>query len=316
MEAMGKLEVIKAGASLVSQPIQSVVTAIMTTLFLKRNTESTELEKIKAGKFGELIDELLDSGKLSYVEFYKCRNFLRVAKLADAYANEIKGSEFVKEGQFNFEWYMRFFDEVGNISNDDLQELWAKILANEVSRPQGCSLRTLSMIRDMTASEAKLFTSLCRFVLQSGITHFILPYGFHDPSDGYLECRDFMVAQGLHSCIMTMLEIGVLTTTHDLAIPLNKMQSLEMHNEKIFAIIEADSDESSLFRQEAYVLTTGGVELFNIISNMPEYEADTDYALLCFREIKNSNSEMKISAFRILKNGDELDSVSDDLLMH
>lgn len=248
---MEMLEVLKVGASIVSPPIQSVVTALMTTLFLKRNTASTELEKIKAGKYNEVIDSLLKSGKMSYVDFYKCNNFLTVAKLADKVTCEANDPEFTNDGQFSFDWFMRFFDAVGNISNSDLQELWAKILANEVNKPQTCSLRTLSMIRDMTPFEARMFTLLCKFVLQSGETYFILPYGFYDQSEGYYKCGNYVNDMGLNNCIMTMLEIGVLTSSHDLAIPLDNGQKLQMHNEKILAIIKANSQKNSIFTQEA-----------------------------------------------------------------
>lgn len=277
----------------------------MTTLFIRRNTVSTELEKIKAGKFHELINELLENGKMSYVEFFKCKNFLKVAELADQAAND-SPNDSNKNEQFDFDWFMRFFDAVGNISNSDLQKLWSKILSNEITHPQSCSLRTLSMIHNMTPAEAHAFTTLCKFVLQSGVSYFILPYGFYDKSEGYLDCRNFMVNLGLNDCMMTMLEIGVLTSTHDLVVPLSSELNLHMCNQKILAIIESKTDQDYLYKQDAYLLTTSGIELYNIIKNTPEFETDIDYALLCFKEIKKSDLNINISAYKILEFGDEL----------
>jgi len=51
---------------------------------------------------------------------------------------------------------MRFFDVVGNISNEDLQQLWGKVLANEIAKPKACSLRTLDMIRKMEIKNARI----------------------------------------------------------------------------------------------------------------------------------------------------------------
>lgn len=307
------IDVLKTGSTILSPAMQSVVTAMMTTLFIRRNTVSSELEKIKACKFHELIDELLENGKMSYVEFFKCKNFLKVAELADKATNN--SSEYdSKDGQFSFDWFMRFFDAVGNISNSDLQTLWSKILTNEINRPQSFSLRTLSMVSDMTPIEARTFTSLCKYVLQSGESYFILPYGFYDESEGYSDCRNFMKGLDLNSCMMTMLEIGVLTSTHDLAVPLSSIQNLEMHNENIIAIIESKLGKDHLFLQDAYLLTTSGVELFNVIKNMSEYETDIEYAILCFKEIKKHKEDINISAYKILKNEDELSLDSTDLL--
>ena len=42
---------------------------------------------------------------------------------------------------------MRFFDAVGNVSNEELQKLWGKVLAGEMQQPGSCSLRTMEVIR-------------------------------------------------------------------------------------------------------------------------------------------------------------------------
>lgn len=35
-------------------------------------------------------------------------------------------NEHNEQDNFSFDWLMRFFDAVGNISNEDLQNLWEK----------------------------------------------------------------------------------------------------------------------------------------------------------------------------------------------
>lgn len=52
------------------------------------------------------------------------------------------------------------------------------MLASEIARPKACSLRTLDMIRNMSPEEAKFFSSLCRYVMQSGNTYYIDSAGF------------------------------------------------------------------------------------------------------------------------------------------
>ena len=113
-------------------------------------------------------------------ELYKCRNFLKIAKRADemiasyqANQPEVEIEETSQEDTFSFDWLMRFFDAVGNISNEDLQQLWGKVLANEIVKPKVCSLRTLDMIRNMSPEEAKTFSLLCKYVMQSGNTYYI-----------------------------------------------------------------------------------------------------------------------------------------------
>jgi len=132
-----------------------------TTLFVHRGENAKVVAALKAKEFEEVTEELLKTGRLSYVELYKCRNFLEIAKRADEMisVSHIDNKEHVEnehneQDNFSFDWLMRFFDAVGNISNEDLQNLWEKVLASEIVRPKACSLRTLDMIRNMSPEEA------------------------------------------------------------------------------------------------------------------------------------------------------------------
>lgn len=66
------------------EPVASVVGpvagAIFTAIFLRNNTATKEFEKVKAGKLQEVADDLLESGRMTYTEYYKAKNFLQVAK--------------------------------------------------------------------------------------------------------------------------------------------------------------------------------------------------------------------------------------------
>lgn len=62
------------------------------------------------------------------------------------------------------DWISRFFENCQDIGNEEMQSLWAKLLAGEVAKPGTFSLRTLRVIRDLARDDALLFTSFCRFV--------------------------------------------------------------------------------------------------------------------------------------------------------
>ena len=40
------------------------------------------------------------------------------------------------KNKIDFDWYMRFFDNAGNIINKNIQLLWARILADEIKKPR------------------------------------------------------------------------------------------------------------------------------------------------------------------------------------
>ena len=55
--------------------VQSIVTSLITTLFLRKNENIKVIEALKAKEFEKITEKLLESGRLSYFEFYKCNNF-------------------------------------------------------------------------------------------------------------------------------------------------------------------------------------------------------------------------------------------------
>lgn len=62
----------------------------------------------------------------------------------------------------------RFFDDSKNISDDQMQVLWGRLLAGEIARPGTYQPKTLSVIKDLTKEDAELFTSVCSFAFDMG----------------------------------------------------------------------------------------------------------------------------------------------------
>ncbi len=69
--------------------------------------------------------------------------------------------EVVSEEEVDEDWRMRFFQKAQDVSNDNVQEIWAKILAGEVSKPGRIGLRTLEVISNLSKNEAELFQIAC-----------------------------------------------------------------------------------------------------------------------------------------------------------
>lgn len=156
------IEIIKGGLPILNSTVSAIAGAVVTTLFLRKNTSTTEFEKIKAGKFKDVIDSLLDSGKMSYLEYYKCKNFLQIAQKADTMCDE----ENSTEQEFrDFDWFIRFYEYASNISNEEMQILWAKVLAGEVQRPNTTSVTLLHTLSMMQQQQAFAFRNISRFAL-------------------------------------------------------------------------------------------------------------------------------------------------------
>lgn len=56
----------------------------------------------------------------------------------------------------DLDWFNRFISLAEDVSNNTMQDLWAKILAGELARPGLYSLKALKIFRDMSIVDAKL----------------------------------------------------------------------------------------------------------------------------------------------------------------
>ena len=61
------------------------------------------------------------------------------------------------------DWIKNHLAKCRHVSNDDMQEWWAKILAGEANSPGTYSKRAVNVLGEMEQPEAQAFTSLCNF---------------------------------------------------------------------------------------------------------------------------------------------------------
>ena len=62
------------------------------------------------------------------------------------------------------DWLVNVFDKCRIVSDNEMQELWARILAGEANSPGTYSKRTVNFLSDLDKIDADLFTKLCGFV--------------------------------------------------------------------------------------------------------------------------------------------------------
>jgi hypothetical protein len=75
-----------------------------------------------------------------------------------------------------------FFDDCKDISNDQLQDLWGRLLALEVAQPDSCSRRTLAVLKALSPADADVFRVACGLAWTHDTGVFIPTVGHHgDP---------------------------------------------------------------------------------------------------------------------------------------
>lgn len=66
----------------------------------------------------------------------------------------------------DLDWFNRYISLAEDVSNKTMQDLWAKILAGELSRPGSYSLKALKVFRDMSIVDAKLLAKACSLAVR------------------------------------------------------------------------------------------------------------------------------------------------------
>jgi hypothetical protein len=70
---------------------------------------------------------------------------------------------YVSKDPVDEDWIVTFFQHCQDIGNEQMQLLWAKLLAGEVAQPGTFSPRTLSLIKNLSPREANLFSRFCSY---------------------------------------------------------------------------------------------------------------------------------------------------------
>ena len=233
--------------------VGAIAGALFTAIFLRHNTAAKEFEKIKAGKLKEAADDLLNSGKMTYTEYYKASNFLSVAKKADEYYAQ--NSKKSKDESYDFDWFVRFYEAVGNVSNEQMQEIWAKILSGEISHPGSFSLRTIEILKNLSQKDAELFEKICSYSIQSE-EHIFVPF-----YKSYLDESQISYPEILH-----LDELGLINSSG--IIVLNNNVSLKKsvlcHNNRLVITAKSIKENDVIVEIKQFPFTDAGRELSRI----------------------------------------------------
>src|SRR5690606_25427708 len=77
-------------------------------------------------------------------------------------ADDLRNEQSVTDEPLDEDWKTRFFNIAEDISNEEMQSLWGKILAGEIKQPKSYSLRTLELLKNLSKEEAEVFTKFAQ----------------------------------------------------------------------------------------------------------------------------------------------------------
>jgi uncharacterized repeat protein (TIGR03899 family) len=176
--------------------------------------------------------------------------------------------ENVTNEEIDEDWRTKFFQKAQDISNENIQEIWAKILANEVSKPGEISIRTMEVLSNLNKIEATKFQNLCSLVSNNDI---IWKLKNQDSLDKY---------NFTFNDLILLRDAGLIYTSDNLVsiikiVPKLKAGIINIGN-NIYLITDIKNKKQE-FRFKQLTLTVAGKELCKILNVEKNKEYFTEF---------------------------------------
>lgn len=222
------------------------------------------------------------SSRLAYQEIAKQQN---IEAVVDNAYEELEKVESVSSEPVKPDWMIRFFNSVEDISDEDMQKIWGRILAGEIKEPNFYSYRTLEKLKNMTQKEAECFQLVSSLALQNSGRYFI----FSD--------NELMHKYDVYFSHILKLEECGLMSMQSLTLTLNVSSSQKdiIYNSGIIGIIKGKDETPRKIVLYIYTFTESGKQLISAIKPKEK----TQYVIDCLDHIRKSNQMISVTAHTI-----------------
>jgi uncharacterized repeat protein (TIGR03899 family) len=113
---------------------------------------------------------------LKRYEYQELKHQKNIESISQKAASHLENELEVSDIPVDEDWITRFFKYAEEISNEEIQELWGRILSGEIQEPKSYSLRTLDILRNLSKEEAQIFMKFASLAIHSSDSSFILNF--------------------------------------------------------------------------------------------------------------------------------------------
>ncbi len=159
------------------------------------------------------------------------------------------------------DWLVNFFDKSRIVSDNQMQDLWSRVLAGEANTPGTYSKRTVHFLSDLDKADAQLFLKFCGFGWMIGT---VVPLIFDVEADIYN-------SHGINFGSLSHLESIGLVQFNDLTgmVLRNLPKELTLHYYGEPLLLELPKDTANELGIGKVLLTRVGQELAPICGSAP-----------------------------------------------
>lgn len=230
-----------------------------------------------------LINPQLEERTKERVDFQEAKKQLNIENVTAFAAEELRNEPPVTDEPLDEDWTTRFFKIAEEVSNEEMQALWGKILAGEIKQPKTYSLRTLELIRNLSKTEANTFMKVANFAVKSGNANYLFK-----TNEEKLLSKTYNINYG---DIALLVEIGLIQPGDFVNYQMlqNSTDSQWVFTSGNVVIIVNVKANTPTIQMPVNVFTNAGNELIKLINPNPPF----DYLTAVAKSIKNENVDIR-----------------------
>ena len=131
----------------------------LTARGIRKNADAESYAAIKKAETETEVQLLKLQGEDKIAQYVLARNKQKVENVEEIVSKakqQFAPDEQVSEEPVEKDWMTRFLNIAEEVSDEDMQNIWARVLAGEIKKPKSYSLRTLEVLRNLSKEEAAL----------------------------------------------------------------------------------------------------------------------------------------------------------------
>lgn len=230
-----------------------------------------------------LINASLKERMQERTNFQEAKKQLNIENVTAFAAEELRNEPPITDEPLDEDWTTRFFRIIEDVSNEEMQALWGKILAGEIKQPKSYSLRTLELIRNLCQNDADVFMKVAKFAIKSDKSYYLYKGNNEDKLKSEFDIN--------YKDMALLTEIGLIqpgTFVHQqfLQQPTDSERILIAGNVILFIKIKANTPTIMM---PVNVFSNAGNELMKLINPAPPM----NYLSYLANSIKNENVEVQ-----------------------
>ena len=171
--------------------------------------------------------------------------------------------ETVSEDPVDKDWISRFFDDCKDVSNEELQNIWGRLLAGEVALPGYCSRKTMAILKELSSYDANIFNNICPLIWASA------DGGLFIPCISYHTINSQLIKFGINfDDLLHIDSLGLMHIKLDIGLDVNVGDQLKYSNINHNCTGSITSSATIAILP----LTKSGVELFSAPMTKPNWQ--------------------------------------------